>query len=102
MKPGRVPCVVPFCKRTCSADKGWAEFICQTHWPMVSKQTKRRRRLADKASARADMRFNQTCMRRGVSQWTSSEEARIEAARRLARALWERCKREAIERALGI
>jgi ABC-type iron transport system FetAB ATPase subunit len=102
MSPARVTCCVPFCRRT--TKKLWDdyEWICAVHWPMVTRRTKRRRVLAKRALKRARFRFEKICLQRKIAAWTRSERGRVEAARRLAWALWERCKREAIETAAGL
>lgn len=68
----RVPCVVPFCRRTTKAGN-FREWICGKHWRPVSRRLKWLKR---------------TAKRRG----------RYDIAART----WERCKRQAIERAAGI
>ncbi|GAA3849434.1 hypothetical protein AFIC_001017 [[Pseudomonas] carboxydohydrogena] len=98
--PGRIACCVPFCRRTCRNDGGFAEWICGKHWAAVSKTTKRRRRLADRAKARAFRRSDQQYLEQGGL--TESQLNRALAAGELSRALWRRCKREATERAMGI
>jgi hypothetical protein len=65
----RLPCCVPFCRRTISAEKGFSEWICPKHW-----------RLLPGSPARLS----------AVAMWR-----RVDAA-------WERCKRQAIERSLGL
>lgn len=37
----RIACCVPFCRRTCRNDRGWAEWICGNHWRLVPKQYRR-------------------------------------------------------------
>ena len=73
----RVPCAVPFCRRTRGLRRGDErlppEWICGDHWRLVDR---RLRRLKAKAERR--------------ERW------------RLAAMLWLRCKRQAIERAFGI
>lgn len=98
---GRIQCCVPFCRRTRKAGP-YSEWICAIHWPMVSKRTKQRRRLADRASKRADSRFNVKVAARTGGVWTVVEWNRVKAAHRLRIQLWERCKREAIESAAGL
>ncbi|BEV44742.1 hypothetical protein [Afipia carboxidovorans] len=98
--PDRIACCVPFCRRTCRNDSGFAEWICGKHWALVSKTTKRRRRLADRARERANRRFEQQY--RDQDGCTESQLNRALAATDLSAALWRRCKREAIERAMGL
>ena len=98
--PGRIACCVPFCRRTCRDDGSFSEWICGKHWAGVRKVTKRRRRIADRAAARADERFKALYSAQGG--FTYQQHGRAMAARRLSAALWRRCKAEAVERAMGV
>jgi hypothetical protein len=85
----RITCVVPLCRRTRGDRKGdllrpGMEWLCEGHWRMVSRTLKRRRAKLRSVEKRAD---------------DSGRLSRIDAADRV---LWERCKRQAIERAAGI
>lgn len=73
----RIPCCVPFCRRTRAAEKlaPWSEFICSDHWRLVDR---RRRRVYAKAKRKLADRVQ-------LLNW-----------------LWERLKAEAIEKAVGI
>lgn len=95
----RLPCCVPFCRRTTAGPFG--EWICGKHWASVSRQTKRRRRCVMRLVERSRKRFHRQYAEQGW-RWKPSQFERVEAAKRLADALWQRCKREAIERAAGI
>lgn len=99
-QPGRIACLVPFCRRTRRADSSFSEWICAKHWAAVKKETKKRRRLAERAAARACARLDALYIKSGF--FTEAQLTRIRAARRLSAALWNRCKTEAIERAAGI
>lgn len=83
MKPGRTPCCVPFCGRTAPASNGWSEYLCGVHY-----------RLAD-ASLRQRRRFIR-------ARWRKASGWRAERFLRMDERLWERAKRQAIERAAGI
>lgn len=100
IKPGRIACCVPFCRRTLRNDRGFAEWICGKHWAAVRKVTKRRRRIAERAAERACARLDALYIECGF--FNEAQLTRIRAARRLSAALWDRCKTEAIERAAGI
>jgi hypothetical protein len=100
MERNRTCCVVPFCRRTTARFKQPVEWICPVHWPMVSKRTKARRRLADRIAARSDLRFRRQYDQQGGC--TELQLDRALAGMSLSKKLWERCKREAIERAGGI
>ena len=95
----RLSCCVPFCKRT--TGKQFREWICAAHWRAVPREVKLFRRRADKANERARIICD------GLTEGTADKEfvdaimARIKASKRAARA-WERCKRAAIERGMGI
>ncbi|ELT47401.1 hypothetical protein D584_19913 [Brucella intermedia M86] len=79
----RIQCCVPFCRRTIAADKlppEHNEWLCIKHWPLVPASLRHRKRRAERIARRKQ----------------------TEAAWRLASALWQRCKRAAIERAGGL
>ena len=80
----RIPCCVPFCRRTTRRRPEWTgevEWICGPHWKAVPRDLKlnvsrwRRRLRADPGSAKAAFRFDMA---------------------------WRRCRRVAIEAAGGI
>ncbi len=68
---GRLPCCVPFCRRTTPSGR-WAEWLCPRHWRLVDADIKALRR-----------------------------HARRKGRARLDAMLWRRAKRQAVERALG-
>jgi hypothetical protein len=110
----RIPCCVPFCRRTRRNDGRFSEWICGAHWRLVDKKLKRLKKQSSDAFRRADDEC-EAINREGyefalVHNGGVAEEiiARLGAAmarrrRKLRQAwrLWERCKREAIERALA-
>lgn len=69
----RIKCCVPFCQRTYHNREGYTEWICREHWRQTSKAWRRR---------------NALFVRR----------ARYD----LHRKMWDRLKRQAIERAAGL
>ncbi len=77
----RVHCVVPGCRRTRKRVNETDEWICGTHWPAVSKHIKR-------------ILFHN---RRRVRKYGWSE-----VRWKIERKLWERCKVDAIEKAVGL
>ena len=96
----RICCCIPFCRRTRKPWEGMnetSEWICGKHWPLVSKTLRRRDSLFLR---RYKKRFGTN------SFWCypAGSPDRIEAARlaRLCEMSWERCKKQAIERAAGI
>lgn len=83
----RLPCCVPFCRRS-TARTEFSEWLCGDHWRLVDR---RRRRVYG----------------RYMRQWRRyGPEARVHIDGRVFRAaadrIWRRLKREAIERAAGI
>lgn len=99
----RHPCCVPYCRRTIAAAKlpEGHEWICGKHWPLVSKAAKaalrlngqRIRKVLRKRPEYAEywkLPPGSPRRRRAVAMWRRNVQA------------WNRCKREAIERAAGI
>lgn len=78
----RVPCCIPFCRRTAARNKigGATEIICGRHW-----------RLSDKTQRRVYRRARARAMR------NQTDVAFIAADR-----IWGRIKRVITERAMGI
>ena len=93
----RLRCLVPYCRRTRGPHKGelpideWEEWICGPHWRLVSQATKAEKneafRLFRKAARILDPAHREKVLGR--------------LGFRAARA-WEKCKAEAIERAMGV
>lgn len=118
MKPGRIPCSVPFCGRTASRERfpDASEIICGKHWRMADKKVRRFKTKADRAYERADARCKaieaegyefakaqgQACVSNEImARFNAAFDERIKARARCARA-WARCKRQIIERAMGV
>lgn len=82
---GRVHCVVPFCRRTTTPGRfgANAQWICGDHWRMVSKD---RRRVWGRLRRQWRRYGPQTGIHFDARWWR----------------IWDRLKREAIERAGGI
>jgi hypothetical protein len=101
MKPGRIPCIVPFCRCTAAQTKhpGATEIICAKHWRRVPRALKARKRkivrLLEKAEAVVTREI------RGL-RIDVSDEKRKRAAHRAAWKVWDRCKAAAIDAAGGI
>jgi hypothetical protein len=98
----RISCIVPFCRRTAPAEKyDGCEIICARHWRSISRDTR-----AFKAYAE---RRHRKLFRRWQKAVTAGDDV---TALRLAHILdktfatcnraWARCRREAIEAAVGI
>lgn len=97
----RLSCCVPFCRRTSRNDEGHREWVCSKHWPLVSRSAKAAWRTAKKR-VRAIVRSKPEYL----EYWKlpPGSPGRLSAVsmwRRLNHA-WDKCKREAIERAAGI
>ena len=75
----RIGCCVPFCRRT-RLNPGFNEWICGKHWAVIAKD---RRRVYGRLKGR----------------WRRFGDPRDQAR---AWRIWDRLKREAIERAVGI
>lgn len=41
MTPDRLTCIAPGCRRTHRNSEGFAEWLCQKHWALVPKVTRR-------------------------------------------------------------
>ena len=84
----RIPCVVPFCRRTAASDQcsGSGEMICGLHW-----------RLADRSLRRRYARW-----RRRYDRVDDDGGRMSERIYGLLDRMWKRAKRQAIERAAGI
>lgn len=93
----RVSCIVPFCKRTISAEKYGddVEFICRPHLKFVSRETRERKRQIDRRIRKLTRLFDKGDRRPALFRLA-------ERAEQLSNEVWERCKREAIEGAAGI
>jgi len=99
MKPGRIPCIVPFCRRTADAAKmaPATEIICGKHWRTVPAETKARYR---QVRRRAKKLWRALYLDKKIQK--PGREALCERAYDECDRVWERIKREAIEIAAGI
>lgn len=87
MKSNRIPCCVPFCRRTIATSPGYREFLCGPHLRLARPALRRRRALFRRRYKRAVL------------------QADFPAALRAFRgenAIWDAIKKEAIERSAGI
>jgi hypothetical protein len=107
----RVPCCVPFCRRTTRRDDETTEWLCGKHyqtvpkaWRRVRTRAKRRHRLAIEAGVLRLPGPNETGFRvNGL--WRTYDDAayaELVSASRANWRTWRRCKRHAIERATGL
>lgn len=92
----RIHCLVPGCRRTCKADGTFREWICGKHWSGVPKRLRRRKNLVSRMIRREAAR---NPLFREYWRMSPGSPERIKATRiwRLSDAIWERCKRAAIE-----
>ena len=77
--PERIRCCVPHCSRTHRNVEGFDEWICQRHWSLVPQQLRR-----------VHNRIRR--LRRNGSPVSTKRAGHI----------WERCKRIAIEKGMGL
>jgi len=99
----RVPCVVPFCKRTGPQkwnDHEYTEIICGDHWRMISMETR-------KNKLSAYRKYFATCRDLEVIEakndgLTTEQIELYNSVRAEAETSWLKCKAQAIERAGGI
>lgn len=93
----RLSCCVPFCKRTRHNREGYSEWICGDHWRNVSKTLRRRK---------AKVYRLYRCRFGDNSFWCypGGSPQRLEAVKldRICGKVWQACKRQAIERAVGL
>lgn len=94
-KPGRIACQVPFCRRTAKADgiEG-QEILCGKHF-----------RLADKSLIRRYRRWSRRCddlMSMPPEHYSDDDQLRVVRMFNVCNVMWDRIKRQAIERAVGI
>lgn len=105
----RIPCCVPFCRRTAPGSDG--EIICGSHWRLIPKVRRRAFRRASKRMVTAievgAMRTTAPgeCGIRIGGIWRTFDDAgwdELHRAKRSMWRLWGRIKRDAIERAAGL
>lgn len=98
-RPGRIPCCVPFCRRTAAQDRlpSATEIICGKHWRASSERKRRVYRRACRAWRVASARQ--------IGPGAYGNKADFLAAHRAGSRcdrLWSAMKREIIEIAVGI
>lgn len=95
----RIPCMVPFCRRTASREKfpNCDQIICGKHWRMAPVLWRRRH-------SRLVRRYHHLFDGKGWWQYPPESLQRRQAIRlaRLCDQMWDRCKQAVIEAAAGI
>lgn len=101
LKTDRIPCLVPFCRRTTGGDQGFSEWICQPHWSAVPRSTRAAYNLAKRRARRI---YRHRPHYRTFWKLPPSSPSRLAAVavRRRLDDAWSRCKRAAIEVAAGL
>lgn len=97
LKPGRIPCCVPFCRRT-AKDEGaeGQEVICGKHWRLADKVlTQQYRKLFRQVGRDMDAHPDLYAL-------PCHERKRIIADYKRCDGLWRQIKTQAIERAVGL
>jgi len=111
---GRLPCCVPFCRRTTKAGR-FSEWICGKHWPLVPPELRRLKRGTERAYAAANLqceaidleayecaKANGGGVHINIIERFGKAAHRRDRKRRQAARVWERCKRAAVARTAGI
>lgn len=95
----RLRCIVPYCRRTTKAE--FREWVCAKHWTVVPKALRRAYRTAMRRARKIVGRRPEY-----REYWKlrpgSPERLSAVAMWRRVDGCWERCKRAAIEAAVGI
>ncbi len=109
MTADRLQCVVPFCRRTMRANSSFSEWICAGHWRLIDRDLRRLHTKASRAFRHAEAeceaieREGRAMREVPPSLFAKLSKAAFRREKKLRQAhrLWERCKRQAIERAFG-
>ena len=98
-RPGRIPCLVPFCRRTAAQDKhpGATEIVCYSHWRLLPQPKRRVYSRAWRAAKRAFARQTAPGTYANKTDWLAADRAAGRCER-----LWRAMRREVIETAAGI
>lgn len=95
MSGDRIPCCVPFCRRT--RKPGCSEWICQTHWAPVPRSMRL-------VHFRLGREYRKSFGNNSPYIYPGGSAERVEAVRLTHRhnRVWDRIKRLAVEKATGI
>lgn len=107
MPVDRIPCVVPFCRRSKKATLGVTyftdtpEWICGDHWRLVPKKA---RDVKNRSARELRREIGRNPLVAEYWKMPPGSPERLKAVRlwRVHDRIWNRCKRIAIERAGGI
>lgn len=115
---GRTKCCIPFCRRTTATSRlpaSHTEWICSTHWRLVTRKAKLMKRRAEEAYEVARMicvqidaegvdsaKANGGGVRQEIIYRYSVAASFAAKKGKQANRAWDRCKRQAIEAAGGI
>lgn len=95
----RIPCCVPFCRRTAARDRfpNCDEIICGKHWRMAPASWRRRQ-------ARLGRMYRRRYGGRGYWEFPGGSSDRLACLKlaNMCNAMWNRCKKAAIEAAGGL
>lgn len=93
---GRLPCCIVGCRST-FADDGSSEIICGKHWRLAPAKWRRQVTVLRR-------RYRNLCGDGGWTDFPAGSPKRLEAVRlfRLFHSAWDRCKRRASQRAMGL
>lgn len=93
----RVHCCVPHCKRSYKSYDANVETICGKHWRLASPILRKR-------SVRLFRMYRNRFGDNHFSAYPGGSEKRLAAVRlhNLCSKIWDRCKKQVIERAMGI
>lgn len=94
LKPGRIACVVPFCRRTAKRQEGVAEVICAKHYRLADRELRSRYRKACKQI--------EPLLETPFEHHAEAEARRLMEKFNRIEAMWTAIKRQSIEAAGGI
>jgi len=97
----RAKCVVPFCNHSKGFEQQGVEWICGDHWRLVPRRVRQIKFKRFRQEKLANEKFRALYDAQG-SRYTDEQFRAVKEAMDAATRAWERCKRQAIERAVGI
>lgn len=103
-QPDRIPCVVPYCGRTgkrLPTDTTDTEFLCPNHSKLVDRRLRRTFHKAKKVATLVYETWEADCLAAPDKAHAEAERLAHKTEAR-AQLFWDRMKKQAIERAVGI